>query len=203
MIAVCREHHDKADAGAFSREQLHELKTKQADRVEGRFEWMRRDLLVVVGGNFYLRTPVPVAFRSQPVVATTRDDQGQLLVNFSMLSASQEPRISMVENYWISEGKLDDLECPPNGRRIVASYENGDLLRLEFFDVDEPEALASRYAGCAPGSWGLPYPITAVELQMRVGGTPIDFGPTETNLPGGNIIRGCFSADCGVGLAIG
>jgi hypothetical protein len=45
MVALCREHHDKADAGAFTREQLRQLKTKRA-RVTGRFDWMRQDLLL-------------------------------------------------------------------------------------------------------------------------------------------------------------
>jgi hypothetical protein len=46
MVALCREHHDKADAGAFTRDQLRQLKTKRAHRVTGRFDWMRQDLLL-------------------------------------------------------------------------------------------------------------------------------------------------------------
>ena len=55
----------------------------------------------------------------------------------------------------------------------------------------------------SPERWQLPYPITTVEIGMRVGGTSLEFGPTQTTLPGNNLMRGCFSADCAVGLAFG
>jgi hypothetical protein len=35
MIALCRQHHDKADAGAFTRDQLRELKTRPQGRSPG------------------------------------------------------------------------------------------------------------------------------------------------------------------------
>jgi hypothetical protein len=66
MIALCGLHHPKADAGAYSKEQLREFKRRLAERAEeakGRFEWMRHSLLGVVGGNFYYETPVVFQFR--------------------------------------------------------------------------------------------------------------------------------------------
>jgi len=203
MVALCREHHDKADAGAFTREQLRQLKTKRADRVAGRFDWMRQDLLLVVGGNFYYRTPVPVQFRGDPVVSTTRDEEGQLLVSLGMLTTSSESRLRMTENFWISEGRPSDLECPPSGRRIAVTYGNGDLLSIEFSGVSEPAELGTRYPDASPERWQLTYPVMTVEVRMRVGGTPLEFGPTQTTLPGNNMMRGCFAADCAVGLAFG
>jgi hypothetical protein len=46
MIAVCREHADKADHGSFTDDQLRELKREgrsRASQVRGRFDWMRQD----------------------------------------------------------------------------------------------------------------------------------------------------------------
>jgi hypothetical protein len=44
MIALCREHADKADHGSFTDDQLRELKQEgrsRAAEVRGRFDWMR------------------------------------------------------------------------------------------------------------------------------------------------------------------
>src|SRR5687767_11098961 len=72
MIALCGEHHAKAHAGAFTVDQLRSFKALDANTVrtiEGRFDWMRNDLLIVVGGNFYHETPVAVQIRGTPVVS--------------------------------------------------------------------------------------------------------------------------------------
>lgn len=61
MIALCAMHHAKADSGTFTTDQLRSFKKEGSVRsveIRGRFDWMRRDLLAVVGGNFYLETPV-------------------------------------------------------------------------------------------------------------------------------------------------
>ena len=109
----------------------------------------------------------------------------------------------MTENFWLSEGRPSDLECPPSGRRIAVAYDNGDLLSIEFADVSHPAELRTRYADASPERLQLAYPVTTVEVRMRVGGTPLEFGPTQTTLPGNNMMRGCFTADCAVGLAFG
>lgn len=55
MIALCREHHDKADAGAYTREQLHELKKNPRTKdVVGKFDWMRNKLMLVAGSCYML-----------------------------------------------------------------------------------------------------------------------------------------------------
>jgi hypothetical protein len=95
MIALCAEHHAKADAGAYTAEQLQEFKRGAAENagdVRGRFEWMRRDVLWVVGGNFYYETPTILACRGDPVVWINRDDEGYLLLNLRMLSTTTDER---------------------------------------------------------------------------------------------------------------
>ena len=48
----------------------------------------------------------------------------------------------------------------------------------------------------------LPERLTAVEIQLRVGGTGIDFGPRETRV-GAGVMRNCSSSGCAVGAQIG
>jgi len=58
MTALCREHHIQADIGAFTKEQLHDLKQRGKDnwkQISGKFNWMRNRLLAVVGGNLFTR----------------------------------------------------------------------------------------------------------------------------------------------------
>lgn len=84
MIALCRMHADKADAGAYTKEQLANLKKSPNNRGEmpsGKFEWMRRKLLAVTGGNFFFDTPVPLEHKKAKMVWFNRDSEGNLLLN--------------------------------------------------------------------------------------------------------------------------
>jgi hypothetical protein len=77
MIAICRDHHPEADQGAFTREDLHAFKEAGRDRgavLEGRFNWMRRKLLAVVGGSFFLETPIIVQLFDHRLIWFSRDD---------------------------------------------------------------------------------------------------------------------------------
>jgi hypothetical protein len=71
MIALCLDHASQADAGAFTDDQLRQMKRRGREAsmaIQGRFEWMRRDLLAVVGGNFYYKTPVILEIGPRPCV---------------------------------------------------------------------------------------------------------------------------------------
>ena len=68
MIALCLDHAAKADGGAFTDDQLRTLKKngrQRAEEVRGQFDWMRRDLLAVVGGCFYYEQPHNISSRRQ------------------------------------------------------------------------------------------------------------------------------------------
>ena len=199
MIGLCSEHHAKADAGAFTKEQLLNLKQQGAERavkVKGGFDWMRRDLLAVVGGNFYHETPVVFQFRGDRVIWFNRDEEGYLLLNVRMLTVSQEPRMTIEVNFWLASGDPESLECPPSGRLLEVKYPNGDTLKVEFFELDSAAAASTRYPGARSEEWPVSFPLVAVEIRERVADTGIEFGPRETKL-GGVVMRDA------VGLAIG
>jgi hypothetical protein len=201
MVALCAEHHSKADTGAFTMEQLRALKKPNESVVVGRFDWLRNKMLSVVGGNFYYETPIPVQFRGKPQVWYTRDDQGYLLLNLRMVSASCEPRLCLDKNDWIILGDPSDFESPPSGRLIAAKYTNGDELRVEFFELLTVVDAIKRYTAVGPDSWAdIKFPITAVEIQNLVGVSNIGFGPFCTKL-GGVAMTGNFMSHCSVGLS--
>ncbi|MDA8333874.1 MAG: HNH endonuclease signature motif containing protein [Peptococcaceae bacterium] len=205
MIALCAEHHAKADAGAFTKEQLRGFKesgAQQIGAIRGRFDWMRNGLLAIVGGNFYFETPVILEFRGKPVIWFRRDDDGYFLLNAQMLTTSKEPRARIQDNFWLSQANPDDLECPSSGKLLKIKYSNGDELRIEFLELESGTVVKKRYPGVMADRWGIEFPITGVEIHKKVGGTELEFGPRETTLPGRNIMRNCFSRGCQVGLSI-
>lgn len=204
MIALCLEHHAKADAGAFTKEQLHEFKRSVGPRREelkGRFDWMRHKLLAVLGGNFYYETLVPVSFRGEPIVLFRRDEEGYVLLNVRMLTTSMEPRTKIEDNFWISRGEPADLESPPSGKLLKVRYANSDFLKVEFIELGSVVKASERYQNSRAEHWDIEFPITAVEVQMKVGGTHIEFGPRETTLPGMTFSGGFFK-NIGTGIAL-
>lgn len=203
MVALCGEHHAKADAGAFTKEQLHALKAdaSQAREISGRFNWMRQRLLAVVGGNFYYETPNPVVLQEVPIVAFSRDESEHWLLNVNMPTIAREPRLQIEENFWLSRGAPEDIECPPHGRALAATYSNGDRIRVEFIADLDTSALVERYPGARVASWELPSPLTVVEIEMLVAGTQIEFGPRSTQV-GGAIMTNCFIGGCQAGLVL-
>jgi hypothetical protein len=204
MIALCAEHHAKADAGAYTKRQLSELKRQAGGRPEalrGRFEWMRRDLLAVVGGNFYYQTYVIFSFHGVPRIWFNRDDDGCLLLNVRMPTTSGLPRTHIEENFWLSAGQPVDLECPPSGRLLKVDYSNGDAIRVEFFELDSLETALARYPDANIPPEIVSFPLTAVEVLSRVGGTQIEFGPSFTRM-GGLVMTNGFFSNVGIALDV-
>jgi len=202
MIALCGEHHPKADAGAFTIAQLREFKNRRADVVQGAFDWRRQSLLAIVGGNLYFETPKIIVFRGSPLIWFDRDAYGDMLLSARMLSSSNEPRLWLDSNDWHLAGRPSHFESPPNGRRINVRYDNGDALRVEFLSMDSRKQAAVRHPHIRLDFWEeIPFPLTAVELQMDVGGTGVVLGPTITRI-GGITITGGLTKNCGAGLVI-
>ena len=202
MVALCAEHHKKANAGAFTKEQLREMKTSGDSGREliGRFDWLRQDLLAVVGGNFYHETLRVVEYQRTPVVWFNRDEDGHLLLNLRMLSTSNEERAVMEDNFWISRGTPTDLESPPSGKLLKIEYSNGDYLGVEYRVLASGDEANARYDGAKADRWPVDYPITAVEIHMRTGGSNVEFGPRWTKV-GGLFMQNCFTSHCGTGLS--
>ncbi|MGH2946502.1 MAG: hypothetical protein ACRDPC_09645 [Solirubrobacteraceae bacterium] len=71
MVALCIAHHAQADAGAFTREELHRFKrdgVRSTSFPAATFNWMREDLIAFVGGIFYVDVAVAVQVGRYPIV---------------------------------------------------------------------------------------------------------------------------------------
>jgi len=190
MIALCLDHAAKADAGAFTDDQLRLSKKEgrqRAEGVRGRFDWMRRDLLAVVGGSFYYQSPVIFRVNDKPCIWFNLDAEGYLLLNFQMPSISGEPRARIEDNGWIvPPDAAADVVCPPRGRTLEVRYSNDDRLKVEFFTIESQDTLAGRYPDANVERWAskLNFPSTGVEVSEKVSGTTIEFGPRATRIAG-------------------
>jgi hypothetical protein len=181
MIALCREHHDHAEGGGFTEDQLRTLKLEGAERnrlIRGHFAWRRQQLLVHVGQTLTFEARIPLAFNGIPVIALTRDDNNDLVASINMLTTSMLPRLRMFENDWVSIGNPKDLESPPFGRKLFVSYPNGDQLNIDFKVIEDADALknalplmsnARQWAiDLAEGDGGLKFPATLLDVELNL-----------------------------------
>ncbi|CAI2335614.1 conserved hypothetical protein [Vibrio parahaemolyticus] len=201
MIALCAQHHKKADGGAYTNEQLHALKKDKANAndVKGNLDWLRRDLLAVVGGVFYYETLNIVRIDGVDVVSLDRDEEGYLRLSINMLSLSSEERIVIDKNSWERVGYPSDLRSPPQGKELEVSYSNGDYLYLRFWELKTKEQAQSRYNSSMLNH--LRFPITAIEVNLVIAGTGINLSPDKTTIGGLNLMGGLIE-NCGVGVCV-
>jgi hypothetical protein len=222
MVALCRDHHPEADVGAFSRSQLRAFKTAARDgttRLGAQFNWMRQSIVAVVGGNFFVGCSIAVQVQDHPVVWFNRDQAGNVLVNVQQLSTAAEPRMLMVDNFWMTEGKgAEDIECPPSGRLVKARYANGDRIGVEFQSHESWDEFEKRFNTERPPpppqmpefmladlepedrerlltrtgiAEDLPLPLTTVAVSMKIAGTNIEFGARNSKIAG-NLLKGSW-----------
>lgn len=201
MIALCAQHHKKADGGAYTVEQLHNLKKDKfnATVVKGNLDWLRRDLLAVVGGNFYFETPKIITVDGVDLVSLLRDEDGYLRLSVNMLSCLAEERIIIKDNYWENVGFPVDLRSPPQGKELEARYHNGDYLYLRFIELESFEKAQKRYSTNIFED--LSFPVTAVEVSMTIAGTSIEL-TNKSSFLGGLQVAGCLLSNCDGGIVI-
>jgi hypothetical protein len=204
MIALCSVHHAAADQGAFTVEQLRAMKLRYLETgqlVQSRLQWMRRDLLLFVGGTLYYRTPVIFRWDLHDVISLNRDGDGMLTLNAEMLTISGKSRLHIRDNFFrVRSGDDLDLECAPSGHRLSAKYENGDYLSVRFREVKDAAECVKRY-GSEPTAFGAVFPIVVVEVANTIGGTGIRFSATETTI-GTNAISGSMVVSCSAGIVL-
>jgi hypothetical protein len=166
----------------FTVDQLRQFKKLAHDRpAAGRFEWMRHELVGVLGSGLYRKTSVLVEYRGMSVIWFIRDSHGHALLNIWMPPGAEEERLCVQENDFIVRGTPTDFEAPPSGRKLRVRYKNGDYLRIEFQEIQNLEAAIRRFVHVPPvdikavvDKW----PITFVFITMNTLGAEIKFTPT-------------------------
>lgn len=194
MIALCATHHAKAEAWTVNDVLRIKQEAPNRPEIKGRFEWMRRDVLAIVGGNYYYETPRIIEYRGEPVVWFERDDERRLLLSLRMLTASGQPRAYLDRNDWITRGRPINVESPPKGRVLEVQYDNGDELRIEFKEWPSLERLADAHQRPMEviGS-DLKFPLLTAEVTMEVGGVDVKITKDITQIGGDSWSSGVSS----------
>lgn len=188
MIALCQEHHAKA--AAFSVEQCREMKRAALTRtaeVAGRFDWMKRDVATVAGGNTFYNNTYEIAIDGRPFLWFNEDDERHRLLNIRFPPGPDgQERTSLVDNDWVLRGDPVDVKSPPNGAELQITYGNDDHLHVRFRAVSAAAPLKEyRYqsrqlASLAP-EWHTSG-ITVVEVNLRLHFTTADLVLSPTGL---------------------
>ena len=204
MIALCGEHHKKADGGSFPVEYLREIKSgARLPSIGGRFDWLLQDFVVVMGGAYAAQTWIPLAYGDRPVVSFCRDSEGFLRLNIDMPTASIAPRLRVWESNFYQRGAPKDFECPPHGRLVRISYKNGDYLRIEFRSVPTLKHFEAQYIGVRNiGPVQMTYPITAIEIELRLPEANLHINKDVFQINGNNL-KNTLANGGGYFIAIG
>jgi hypothetical protein len=209
MIALCRPHADQADNGAFTDDQLRELKRKGRERsseIRGRFNWMRQELLVVAGGQFFYEVETILEVGGVKCIWFDRDEEGYLQLSFRMPAGpTGEHRAVIEQNFWRVPPAIQEIICPPSGRLVEVFYHNGDKFRAEFFNVASFGALAARYPHLQSWPRSIPFPLTVVELWETAAGASIEFGPKSprvSGFPGLDLSSISVKGRVGIGISV-
>lgn len=155
--------------------------------------WRTRPLLARVGGNFYYETRVLFRLGAVTCVGFDRDDGGNLLLDLRMPTASGQPRARISGNLWKVLPDGAEVACPASGRLLDISYPDGDRFRAEFSDVHDVRALRARFGGVARWAYRIRFPVTLVELSLRVANTDLGFDPEGTEMGGPSTVD-CFTS---------
>ncbi|MCC0765991.1 hypothetical protein [Micrococcus luteus] len=187
MIALCPMHHARADS--LTVEQCRKLKSNRAHGVEGRFDWMRHEIVAIVGGNYYHEVPNVVVFNGVPVIYFSRDAEGHLLLSVRMLTKSDEPRAWLDRNDWEILGNPIDVKCNTNGDRLKVEYANGDQFEIRFKEWKSPSELFKAHPSLLSIHADMKFPLVTASVSMNVADAAINLSE-KRSVDGGVTITG-------------
>ena len=130
MIALCRQHHDFADTGGFSNDELRSMKRKNhiAESVKAHFPWAKKAILIRLGGCYSGGSSTILRVSGEPVISLTTGPNGLLLLSFVLKLPDGAIVASMIENAFQSDpSTLHDLSCTASATRIKVWFAHTTL----------------------------------------------------------------------------
>lgn len=121
MIALCRQHHDAADQGIFSRDELKKLKQSAIDAQPtiAELPWSKREFLIRLGGCYSGGVNVAVALSGQRAIWLRRTDDGLLLLSIQVRANDGSVLAVLEDNMFEADpSRLYDLETSTGGTRL-------------------------------------------------------------------------------------
>lgn len=120
MIALCPNHHAKADAGAWTNEDLRKMKKcKNREPVKGCLDWDINNSILVAGKNFFLGGTFSLRVLGNEVFGLSQNKDGQLVVNALLWDSNGNVVTQIYENDIIANTlAVKDLLCTASGNKI-------------------------------------------------------------------------------------
>ena len=185
MIALCQEHHSKADSGSFTKEQLREFKTKGTDeKVQARIDWMRKSIVLVSGGMVVQQIYILLRIGGRPVIWFNRDENNYLLLNIDFYDDELGQIFKMEDNFWSIEMPPTDLVCPPKGNFLEMKYGDLYLIRIEFKEIENADTFQKEYKRVVPDDAKTWFPSSIVQLDFIDKKRKISMNSLKTNMSG-------------------
>ncbi|MNQ51824.1 hypothetical protein D3C85_658200 [compost metagenome] len=206
MIALCPQHHRQADGGAYTNAQLDKFKVnarQEFEKVKGEFQYLRNQILLIAGGNFYLNNNIEVSIKMRPVIWFEKDENDYKLLNIELLDQNNNIYFKIENNVWSVINNVKDIECPPNGRKLNINFKNGDNIKLEFKELKNEEDILKINSSNFNflNSVRNTLPITVLSLEMKLEDSKINF-KKDKSLIGNASMVGCFASNNGIGLSL-
>jgi hypothetical protein len=189
MIALCSNHAAKADGNHYPDEYLSLLKKEGLARsrsIEGKFEFMRRDAVVVIGTVAHYNPRTVLEINGRRCIYFERDSQGFLQMNFEMPTSTGYPRVQMRNNVWTIPPDARSVTCPPRGRSLKVEFANGDVFQMRLVDVESLQDLVSKTGNPSVRALesDLTFPATILEFWEKSSSGAIEFGRESTKVQG-------------------
>ncbi|MCR9219709.1 MAG: HNH endonuclease [Alphaproteobacteria bacterium] len=180
MVALCGNCH--VLIARLGKDRQYEVKNNPKNIREGLLRgalvYDKRDLTFLVGGNYYVNTPIILQYKDIPVVACSLQD-GQAKLTLNLFDKSGNSIFQVFENEVVFRpDAIWDFEYGHNwvtvrhGPRQIA-------LQINFRECE-----------------------AVIRGKIWLGGNEVRLDPQSTNLPGNNTISGCHIVGSRVGISV-
>lgn len=130
IVALCHEHHDKADGGHYSREYLRKLKqaTYSVEDVKEQYPWERREFIVRVGGNYSGGCAIVLKVSGEEIIELKQGEEDLLFLSFHLKSKDGKTVAIMKDNAF-EFGPITpyDFKTTTTATRIKLWLSHGDI----------------------------------------------------------------------------
>lgn len=135
MIALCGRHHDEADSGAFTKEQLQTLKAVSEPYVKSRFNWQRKYTVFSCGSNYAYKCQSMLTVSGIDMIYFEEGPDGFDTLSLNIYDTCLNPMAVMRQNDWFARTDVDEIEAPPKKPQLVIKSRIHRIdLAIEFRD---------------------------------------------------------------------
>lgn len=141
MIALCRTHHDQADGGLWTKQQLREMKKNPYvdDILKVRWPWNPETLVLKIGPCFVVRSGSALVLNGNPIFRFRPEQIDQfgtraIVFDSTIGNLNGQPWMSISDNFLdIDVSNLSELYFTAQTKKFVAKNQNRNMaLKLQF-----------------------------------------------------------------------